>query len=909
MYCSVYTGKCTLYLENVWTNITTKLLYVSGINQEDSLDVVMKDIRMIDRHSLRYNIHTIENSGLLTFVQIQNVTLHGTSHENCQFKNLIGPIIVTQSSMLFLTGEMLFANTIASKWATGAAIMLQVSSSIWFQEPLYAIFCNNSAVLGGAIGSVQLVNEFCVLQYYTDNVYHDDNIAMMNITLEFINNTAHLAGNSIYIENLYLCSMRIAPHIRVSNTSVIYSSSFKFVNSINNGLLDMSSTPNKVCICTGDATNTAKAALNCAGDTSNIARISTFPGQTFFINVVVVDEMYNLVFSTIYNTLKPRVDFLHQDKFDWSMGYGQNVVLFYGYKCSRINFTIFTRNDEESDGIVSIYPYGQQESMPLPITMKECPLGLHLSSDFCNCSALLTKHNFQCSINDETLTKHNPISWVGVVSYDVKNGSKLFLAYASHCSFMHCEPQQVINYNNLDSVCKFNRSGILCGNCSNNLSTVIGFPECWECSNLWLLTIPLYCLVGVLLVVLLFLLRLTVTMGTINGVIFYANLLNINVFFFLSSKSDTWLRVFISMLNLELGFPICFYNGMSAIDATYLSFSVPIYLWLTLFVIIILSRRFQFVSNLISRSAIPVMATLIHLSFSKLLRLVVDCLLYMKLEIQHEDGDTYFIESRTVWYFDGNVEYFSIKHTFLFCVAIFFLLFYIIPYTSFLTGVKYFLQYRLTNRYWIRPFVDAFCAPFKDKYRYWFGARLWLLIFSYIAYAGLSSQPYSLALIHCILLICFTIIQAALMPYKNTVLNCLDLFFLGNIIILYTLGLYSSNTGGFQVLDNIKIFVSLIISIAFLMFLGIIAYHFYLVLGHRLVGCFSRTKKERNREEFMFPSETYIKGNDSESENASEVSNLNGSTTPTSHVTYSSLKHYRPGELREPLLEDDTVNN
>lgn len=913
-YVTIYVlGKCTLYLEDVWTNATTKLLYVSGLYQEDSLDVVMKDIRMLGKNTLGYNLNSIgSNYGLLTFVNVQNVTLHGTSQENCQFNNLIGPIIVTQSSNLFLTGEMLFANTFASKWATGAAIMLQADSALWFQEPLYAIFSNNTALNGGAIGSVQLVTEFCVLQYYTSKVYHDDNVSSMNVTIEFSNNSAHIAGNSIYIESLYFCSMRIAPRIRVSNTSVIYDSSFKFENKVNNGLMEMSSTPYKVCVCTGDATDTSKAALNCGTDTSNMTRILAFPGQTFSIYVIVVDEAYNAVFSTVYNTLGRKRNSVYRDKSDWYLGYGQNVVLVYGYNCSLLNFTIFTLNDEESDGILALYPYSRPESIDIPITLKECPLGFELSSGLCNCTTLLVKQDFLCSINDETLTKHKPTSWVGVVTDD----SKVFLAYASHCSFQYCEPQQVVKYNNFESVCKFNRSGILCGQCSKNFSNVFGSPKCQECSSLWLLTIPLYFLVGLLLVVFLFSFRLTVTTGTINGVIFYANILNINVFFLSSYRSFNWLRVFISLLNLELGFPICFYNGMSAIEAAYLSFTVPIYLWLTLLVIIFLSRHFQFVSNITSRSAVPVMATLIHLSFSKVLRLVVDCLLYMKLELEvkHDDGNITY-ESRTVWYFDGNVDYFSTKHSFLFFMAIFFLLFFLIPYTVFLTGIKFFLRYRLTNRNRIRPFVDAFCAPYKDKYRFWFGTRLWLLICSYIAYAALCSQPYLLVLFQTIFLICFTLIQAAIMPYKNAILNYLELFFLGNSMILYTVGLYSTDTDGIEVLASIQISVNVIVATAFLIFLAIIGYHVYIVLGVKLIACFSQTKKKVVLGESEF-SNTPSEGNDSEKGKTGETSYLNDDVVPTALVTYSSLaiqNHginvYRPGELREPLLECDSDNN
>ena len=69
---------------------------------------------------------------------------------------------------------------------------------------------------------------------------------------------------------------------------------------------------------------------------------------------------------------------------------------------------------------------------------------------------------------------------------------------------------------------------------------------------------------GIVLVVLLYLLNLTVTIGTISGIIFYANIVSINDFVFLMNDNVFKpLTVFISFASLDIGIETCFYSGMS----------------------------------------------------------------------------------------------------------------------------------------------------------------------------------------------------------------------------------------------------------------------------------------------------------------------------------------------------------
>ena len=85
-----------------------------------------------------------------------------------------------------------------------------------------------------------------------------------------------------------------------------------------------------------------------------------------------------------------------------------------------------------------------------------------------------------------------------------------------------------INLSEPDEQCSHNRSGVLCGACQTNLSIVLGTSNCKKCSNVYLLLIIPFALAGVALVVLLLKCNLTVSVGHINGIIFYANIVQVN---------------------------------------------------------------------------------------------------------------------------------------------------------------------------------------------------------------------------------------------------------------------------------------------------------------------------------------------------------------------------------------------
>ena len=92
---------------------------------------------------------------------------------------------------------------------------------------------------------------------------------------------------------------------------------------------------------------------------------------------------------------------------------------------------------------------------------------------------------------------------------------------------------------------------------------VFGSSRCIHCADIHILVTLIIIAAGIVLVVFLYVLNFTVTSGTINGIIYYANIISINDSVFLTNNNVFQsLGVFISFTNLDLGIETCFYNGI-----------------------------------------------------------------------------------------------------------------------------------------------------------------------------------------------------------------------------------------------------------------------------------------------------------------------------------------------------------
>lgn len=158
-----------------------------------------------------------------------------------------------------------------------------------------------------------------------------------------------------------------------------------------------------------------------------------------------------------------------------------------------------------------------------------------------------------------------------------------------------------------------------------------------KCNNYWpvifLLIVVGTIVAGLGLVVLLTLTNLTVAAGTLNGVIFYANVFSTNRGLFMPYQHTSFHSVFIAGVNLDVSFDICFIKGMDMYAKAWLQIVVPIYLILVVVAVMITSKYSAKFSKIIARkNPVATLATLILLSYTKLLSRNFYCFIYSNIE-------------------------------------------------------------------------------------------------------------------------------------------------------------------------------------------------------------------------------------------------------------------------------------
>ena len=217
---------------------------------------------------------------------------------------------------------------------------------------------------------------------------------------------------------------------------------------------------------------------------------------------------------------------------------------------------------------------------------------------------------------------------------------------------------------------------------------------------------------------LLLVLRLTVAAGTINGLIFYANVVTLNSAIFFQPQTTNVLTVFIAWVNLDFGIETCFFNGMDAYAKAWLQFVFPFYVWALVGMIIVGSHYSGRVAKVFGNNPIAVLATLFLLSYAKLLRSVIAALSHTSLEFPNN-------MQIAVWLHDGNITYLSSKHIPLFIAAMVCMIFLFLPYTILLIIGQFFQAnsslkiFSWINSPKLKPLLDAYHAPYTDEHRYW----------------------------------------------------------------------------------------------------------------------------------------------------------------------------------------------
>ena len=680
-----------------------------------------------------------------------------TSFENCVILNNNMTGITLIASNANFNGQNVIQN---NRNTEGAGITLSLQASIEVVGEL-CLYNNTADERGGAI----------LLHSSTYAVDHQKEctIAVYG-SVNFSGNRARKGGSDVYGAVLMGCGD--VPHVGQPNETSWYfdtplSKYFHFTNT--DRLSSMASDPIMVCFCNNSGSP------DCTDRTQH--HMQSYPGLE--INTSIATVGY-------YGGTSPGVVQVSTQHATLVRSYGQS----FNKNCFQLH--ILLQNTSSTTALVDIRVDSGLPGWGLSIgvDITECPIGFTKISGQCHCEQFLSASNVQCNLSTtgvEFLRSGN--SWFAYIN------NTQCITGTTNCPFDYCN-QSNVSFDIMapDRQCMGNRTGILCGQCQSHLSIMLGSNRCGTCSNWCLFLLPVFALAGIVLVAMLMFLNLSVSVGTINGLLFYANMVKLNEAFFFSNGSIPVVSQFISWLNLELGIEVCLFDGLDGYWNTWLQFAFPVYLFLLMGGIIVGCRYSVWLCRLCGSHAVPALATLFFMSYTKILLTVTNALSMFQLPC----NDSILI----VWSVDGDIDYGNFRHLILVAISCCVLV----------VGLAYpvlVLCAPLLERYsdkciplhrWnpvakFKPLLDAYGGPYKDKFRFWTGVTLMVRLTLSVTFSFTSGK--FAAINSCIIIIVvagiFIFWSFTKGVYNKIYLSTLEVFYLLNIFLLSTVSLATAS--------------------------------------------------------------------------------------------------------------------
>ena len=498
----------------------------------------------------------------------------------------------------------------------GGAIAVYGNRTIWIPDPANTLITfenNTSGGVGGAlyfavpVTSVGLETLPCSLLFkYTGT----------GVIFSFIDNRA-TSGDAIY--GALFDSKCMTPTGDVLPGTVIRNVSY-FSPSFSEDVTLVSSDPEELFFCRNNNINYLYT-----------PSYTVYSGECIVVPAVILGDMQGWVSAPLHASLEGHLPIYTQ--------------ISSSRRCTNFTYPIFvntTTNRRPVDLFIRFSSAFTHLKL-LSLQILSCPYGfaLNITGLFCDCAWTPRKlGTLSCNISERAIHRHGT-TWIGVLEYS----NFTHIVFSTTCPFTYCNKNDIKisvypTYFDQDAQCNDNRSGTLCGGCRANYSLALGSNRCLPgCSNKSLSLLVAFAAAGIALVLFIKVLDLTVSQGTVNGLIFYANMVGSQPsLFFPSGGSLTYARlfsflsVFIAWLNLDLGIETCFFEGMDDYDKAWLQFVFPMYVLNRTLVIIILSHYSIQMSRLLGNNSVPVLATLILLSYSKLLRAVISPLSVTHIE-------------------------------------------------------------------------------------------------------------------------------------------------------------------------------------------------------------------------------------------------------------------------------------
>ena len=646
----------------------------------------------------------------------------------------------------------------------GGGIFLEVNAKLYIQRRewevlLYdqpaIIFHENKANFGGAVYvddstnsgtcssmSYKTTSSECFVQVmalHNNGAYHET-----NTDIHFIDNNANISGADLYGGLLDRCI--VSPYAEVYSKNEINGdiiSGISYFKKISNANLEsVSSSPIGICFCEDNIPD-----CSLEPSTKYVKK-----GERFSVTLAVIDQVHHTIHSAnVISSLSTTFGGLGENQLNQTIN----------GNCSELYFEVYSPDSTEE---LTMYADGpcknalaSTKKLNIRFSPCQCSIGFQPKTSNsevkqtrceCECDKRLDGYISSCDPSRHTVVRKGNV-WITYLNHTNNQG---YLFY-QNCPLDYCYTPGTLTIINLnlpngsDAQCSNRRSGLLCGRCKPGLSLSLGSSKCISCAARWraILFVTLFAslVIGILLVAILLALNLTVSVGTLNGIIFYTNIVSAfdSTFLFSTDNKTGFATTIIAWFNLEAGFDVCFFDGMDAYGKSLVHLAFPIYLICLVVIIIFVSERHTKFAQLIGKSnPVATLATLLLLSYTKVLNLIITSFSFVILKYPNNS-------SELVWLPDASVRYLRGKHIVLFILGILILVGGI-AYTLLLFFWQWLLRYQNKILFrWVRyqsltHFLEPYHAPYNFKYRYWTGLLLFIRVLLYtISSANASRDP------------------------------------------------------------------------------------------------------------------------------------------------------------------------
>ena len=760
-------------------------------------------IEIYDKFTVSENIATDTGGGMYLYHSDVIVHVHGNiSISSNQAYHRGGGIHLVSSSVIaverFYIMKKLFGHVyiISNEAKLGGGVCMEESSKFYITTDKRALsFRDNEAELGGAVYvSDETNNGTCTISEKNVTPTSDSDCFFQSTAftkklikdlVSFSGNTAKWSGSILYGGLLDRCTINVFDG--KGYNKIMYSSQPNFVDKVLNFT---SSSAVRLCFCKD---NNSDVDCSFQPDAVNVKR-----GEDFNLHIAAVDHVdHTLSDVTIHGYLTHK---------DGRLGKGMKSQVTTSLQCTTLTYRAYTALNLSQE-ILTVYPEGpckdaekshrQIQINLLPCT---CPIGFEQSKSsprtvWCKCVCHHQLKNTVANCDSSThLIYRKGDFWM--TPFNVSGTTSFFVF--QYCPFDYCLPATVnvsINLKEQDGVdaqCNHNRSGILCSACRPGLSLSLGSSRCIDCPRYWpafTVTLTISALIaGIILTSAVLMLHLTVAAGTLNAVVFYANVVAANKSILSAFQERNVLTVLLAWLNLDLGLDACYYKGLDTYAKTWIDFFFSFYInVLVVSVIFVCKYSDKFAAFIGKRNPVATLATLILFSYAKLLQNIITVVSFAVLK--YPDNS-----STIVWRPDASIMYLNGKHIPLFMMALILLVIGIM-YTIVLflwqwllplSGFKIFNWVQNTK---ISSFMDAYHAPYTPRNRYWTGLLLIARVILYtVSAVNVSGEP-GINLLSVIVVVALLFILKFKL-YKKWTIDLLETTIYVNLILLCTGKIY-----------------------------------------------------------------------------------------------------------------------